>query len=79
MNLAVSDKVYMEVNAIANETIENIAISSLSKTQDPYSKEFLRQIKRFTDEPDKFKMNSTPKIPDGSPIGMDICSFNPNR
>ncbi|MEM1001127.1 MAG: zinc-dependent metalloprotease, partial [Bacteroidota bacterium] len=77
MNLAVSDKVYMEVNALANETIESIALSSLSKLEDTYAKEFMRQIKRFNDKPEEFKINSAPKIPDGSPIGMDICSYNP--
>jgi hypothetical protein len=34
-------------------------------------------IKEYFDEPQKFKAVPVPKIPDGSPIGMDICEFKP--
>jgi len=76
MNLAVSDKSFFEVKAYANESIEGIVRNYLMKAQDPESKEFLRQIKAFMEAPEDFKLNSAPKIPDGSPIGMDICNYN---
>jgi hypothetical protein len=33
--------------------------------------EMVRRINRFMEEPEDFKVIPTPKIPDGSPIGMD--------
>jgi hypothetical protein len=76
MNLAVSDKSFTEVKALANETIETIVKDFLMKSQNVENKEFLRLIKNFMEKPEDFKLNSAPKIPDGSPIGMDICNYN---
>jgi hypothetical protein len=78
MHLAVSEKAYFEVKAYAYEALKELAESTLKNSNDVYAKEFLRQIHNFMEEPEEFELYSTPKIPDGSPIGMDECSYNPN-
>ncbi len=40
-----------------------------------YNKGFIRSIDIFLKQPDKFKKEIAPKIPDGSPIGSISCSF----
>ena len=34
-------------------------------------------IKEFYEHPEKFKLEASPKIPDGSPIGSGVCNYNP--
>ncbi len=75
MNLAVNDKSYFQVNAIANEAIKSIFESLDNST---YSFQYKRLIKQFNEEPEEFKLEASPKIPDGSPIGSDICSYSSN-
>ena len=75
MNLAVSDKSYFQVNAIANKAIKSI-YDGLDNTA--YSNQYKRLIKRFNEEPEEFKLEASPKIPDGSPIGSDLCSYSSN-
>ncbi len=77
MNLAVSDNAYFQVNAIANKALTNIAMSSLSNNT--YGLQYTRLLKQFNDDPEKFKIPAAPGIPDGSPIGSDICSHNPSN
>ncbi|WP_115462881.1 zinc-dependent metalloprotease [Winogradskyella aurantiaca] len=78
MNLAVSEKASFEVNALAYSALEDIAKKWLSELDDPYAKQQLRLINQFKEDPEDFKLMSSPKIPDGSPIGMDVCNYNPN-
>ncbi|VAV86314.1 FIG00651791: hypothetical protein [hydrothermal vent metagenome] len=75
MNLAVNDNAYFQVNAIANKAIKSIYEGLDDST---YSNEYKRLIKHFNEEPKEFKLESSPKIPDGSPIGSDICSYSSN-
>lgn len=75
MNLAVNDNAYFQVNAIANNAIKTIS-SGLDNTA--YANQYKRLIKRFNEEPEEFKLQNAPKIPDGSPIGSDICSYSSN-
>ncbi len=76
MNLAVTDKAYFQVNAIANKALMDITRMSLGT--DAYNMQYIRLMKQFTDNPEKFKLQSSPKIPDGSPIGTDMCSYTSN-
>jgi len=84
MNLAVNDESYFQVRAIVNEEIENfsshfsIVIKSKHFSQKTYIDEYKRLIKRFKEHPEKFKLKNSPKIPDGSPIGSDMCNYNSN-
>lgn len=75
MNLAVSDKSYFQVNAIANKAIRSI-FEGLDNSV--YGNQYKRLIRRFNEEPEEFKLEVSPKIPDGSPIGSDICSYSSN-
>ena len=73
MNLAVNDNAYFQVNAIANKAIQTI-FEGLDNSV--YSNQYKRLIKRFNEEPEEFKLESSPKIPDGSPIGSDLCNYS---
>ena len=73
MNLASSNSSYLQTNAIAHEAIDKIAVAAGNSA---YGKQYQRLIKEFKDSPDKFKLKASPKIPDGSPIGTDVCSYN---
>jgi hypothetical protein len=75
MNLAVNDNAYFQVNAIANKAIKSIFEGLYNST---YSSQYKRLIKRFNEEPEEFKLQTAPKIPDGSPIGSDMCSYTSN-
>ncbi|MDT0558802.1 zinc-dependent metalloprotease [Ichthyenterobacterium sp. W332] len=75
MNLAISDRVHFQVNAYAQKAIEDI-LRVLDNTV--YGKQFKRIIADFYENPDDFKLINSPKIPDGSPIGSDLCSFTTN-
>ncbi|MBN4085119.1 zinc-dependent metalloprotease [Flavobacteriaceae bacterium AH-315-B10] len=75
MNLAVSEKAYFQVNAIANQTLNKL---SGIIDNDVYNNHYKQLIERFKKNPEKFKLEISPKIPDGSPIGSDICSYLSN-
>ncbi len=77
MNLAVSDQSFFQVKAIANKAIRDIAMKSLS-FNDAYKMQYALMMKQFSDDPNEFKLPSAPEIPDGSPIGSDMCNYNPN-
>ncbi|MGB3142519.1 MAG: zinc-dependent metalloprotease, partial [Maribacter sp.] len=70
MNLAVSEEVHPQVNAIATQKLKSIS-TQLAKSTDAISAEMVNRIKNFQEYPDKFEVVPSPKIPDGSPIGMD--------
>ena len=74
MNLATSDQSFFQVKAIANKAIRDIA--TLSFSRDTYKIQYILLMKQFTDNPNDFKLPSSPGIPDGSPIGSDICYYN---
>jgi len=71
MNLAAHDKVHPQVNAIANKVIGDLKSSLLTSGKNATAMEMVRRINTFNKNPDKFKVIATPKLPDGSPIGMD--------
>lgn len=68
MNLAVNKNVHPQVNAIANQAITEIGVKAMSKS-DLSKTEMLRRIIQFKEHPELFSPISSPKIPDGSPIG----------
>jgi hypothetical protein len=77
MSLATSEKSYFQVKAIANKFLSDFATTMPSLNfPEAYKIQFGLMIKEYFDEPQKFKAVPVPKIPDGSPIGMDSCSFN---
>ncbi|MGB6153569.1 MAG: zinc-dependent metalloprotease [Pricia sp.] len=71
MNLAASDAVHPQVNAIANQKIRGLMLdTALKMLDDPIKAEMGRRINAFYEHPEQFEVVPTPKIPDGSPIGM---------
>ena len=80
MNLAKTETVYPQVNAIAFAKIKGL-IPLLKKNtgnvnETMYNAYYLNQINTFLEKPDSFKiLPSSPKIPDGSPIGSFRCGF----
>lgn len=71
MNLAAHDGVHPQVNGIAMETLKKLKIEILGNDRNGTSAEMVRRIDAFVKAPNNFKVIPAPKIPDGSPIGMD--------
>lgn len=73
MNLSVSGKAYHEVSAVVN--LELMRLRNWLKKQEPIAHyvELDSRINKFIEEPEKFKVLPSPKIPDGSPIGSIQC------
>lgn len=79
MGLAVNDRAYDEVRAKAIARIKEIQSYASARTSRKtnedgvYYQYVASQIDRFMEEPEEFKIPSTIKAPDGSPIGS--CDF----
>ncbi|MGA8854832.1 MAG: hypothetical protein WB492_11710, partial [Christiangramia sp.] len=59
------------VRSLANEKIDELA-NWLRGKDNVVFKEMYRNIKRFREKPEEFKLEiNVPKIPDGSPIGAN--------
>jgi len=71
MNLAVGKNVHPQVNAIANSKLKELKTRILTDKKGVNAAELVRRIDNFFEAPGEFKVLSVPKIPDGSPIGMD--------
>ena len=78
-NLSVNDNSFFQVKAEANKEILRILAllnsKKYSKINNNYKSEYLNMIRKFKLEPELFKIMSSPKIPDGSPIGTDSCNY----
>ena len=72
MNLASNDKSFLQVKVKANNAINSLITNRKSS---PYNSHYEMMIKEFREHPEKFKIEATPKIPDGSPIGSDLCNY----
>ena len=76
LQLAVRDQTSSQARAISSYKINELEtwINTQIKTADDAQKAHLfygsEIIKRFKDDPDHFKKNTSVKMPDGSPIGM---------
>ena len=75
MNLASNDKSFLQVKWRTNEAINSVISKKRTPLYFPY---FESMLKEFREHPEKFKISATPKIPDGSPIGNDLCNYNSN-
>ncbi|PIB22958.1 zinc-dependent metalloprotease [Maribacter sp. 4G9] len=69
MNLAASDAVHPQVNAIANMQLKSL--NSVNMENAAIKGEINRRITNYYEHPSNFKVVPAPKLPDGSPIGMD--------
>ncbi|OUR90727.1 peptidase [Flavobacteriales bacterium 34_180_T64] len=75
MNLAVTENAFFQVNASAYNSILSIE-KILGESS--YDMQYKRLIKQFNKNPEEFKLEKSPKIPDGSPIGSDLCNYSQN-
>ena len=73
--LSANEKTYMQVNAIVNYKLDEIGKllknENSSGIQKMYNDEMIKSIENFKKNPATYKKAIAPKIPDGSPIGMD--------
>jgi hypothetical protein len=76
MNLATNNQSYFQVKAIANKAIRDITQKNFGLGAIQY--QYSLMIKEFYEHPEKFKIEASPKIPDGSPIGSVACSYYEN-
>ena len=74
MQLAVSDQSIPQVKAIALEGIRKVS-KKINDKSTPFEMFLLSEISKFNRAPEKFKKLTTPKIPDGSPIGSFKCGL----
>ncbi len=74
-NLAVNNKAISQVKAVATSNLLHIA-EDYVQSRDLDKQYMAREIYRFLEEPDKFEVIESPKIPDGSPIGSFECITN---
>ncbi len=74
MNLASHKEVHPQVNGIAMHQLKETKKFLLSGTKNPVSEEMVRRIDVFMKNPGAFNVIPSPKIPDGSPIGMDCMN-----
>lgn len=73
LGLAVNEKATPQVKAWTNASIDRLE-KWLKGKDEPIYRQMLRDLKEYRDNPDDFKLKiSTPKIPDGSPIGSFQC------
>jgi hypothetical protein len=79
MNLATSNQSYFQAKAKANDAINSISrIMVDKKNLNEYATQYQKIIQEFNEHPEKFELEPSPKIPDGSPIGSDVCDYSPN-
>ena len=71
--LAATKKVNPQVTAICHNSLRKLR-ATLVQNSDHDSREMVLRIDNYFEEPSKFKAVIAPKIPDGSPIGMD-CDY----
>ncbi len=71
--LVKSPKSIAQVKAQVNEKLDNF--NEYVSDRDPFGKQLLREIAEFRMHPEKYTIEDTPEIPDGSPIGNDCMSY----
>jgi len=71
LSLAASTDTAPQVNAIVNKQLQQLRTAWSTTGAGPQQAEMVRRIEQFYAHPELFKVPEVPKIPDGSPIGMD--------
>jgi hypothetical protein len=74
-SLALNNNTIPQIKGIVHSTID-ILYSKLEIKQDTFSKQLLREISNFREDPEEFNRIIPPVIPDGSPIGSFECFIN---
>jgi len=75
MAMGGDNRAYPQVTAITNFELMKLK-TLLSKDHiNPIALNMVKMIDGYLGNPKGYKSNSYPKIPDGSPIGSDLCSY----
>ncbi|WP_373075663.1 zinc-dependent metalloprotease, partial [Zeaxanthinibacter enoshimensis] len=74
MALAANQEVHPQVNALVHQELKDLRKTLQASSNDAMAAEMVRRIDRYYGHPELFKFPAAPKIPDGSPIGMDCMN-----
>lgn len=74
MALGAAEDTNPQVNASSHSKLRELRKRLISTGPDKDHQEMVRRIDTYFDDPSKYKSGKSPKIPDGSPIGM-FCGF----
>ena len=75
MSMSTNDKLMPQVQAIINFEMMKLKVILQVRHIDPIAMLMVKKIDSYLGNPSGFKATASPKIPDGSPIGNDICSY----
>jgi hypothetical protein len=75
---------FSQVQNISNDYLSKIILELLSKKRkdykfSKYSSHYIKMINDFYEDPEEYEIKDSLKIPDGSPIGTDNCSYIHSR
>jgi hypothetical protein len=70
-NLGANQQAIPQVKAIVNQELQNVKAWLLKNSNDANAKNMVAEIDSYFKNPSNYKLPAVPKIPDGSPIGMD--------
>ena len=78
MNLSRHSSTLPQVKGMAQDGLDQVR-AAMNSASSAFGREMVRQIDAFRKSPEKFEVFAVPNIPDGSPIGSEACTFNPDR
>lgn len=78
MALSASEKLMPQAQALVNFEVMKLKVKLQERRVDPMAMFMVKEIDKFLGNPKGFKAPSSPKIPDGSPIGSDSCFYHSN-
>lgn len=79
MRLAVTDAAYFQVQAQAFEALSQIqAFLVDKKNMVSYTAHYQHLLNVFFEHPEKFQLEAAPSLPDGAPIGIEMCNYLSN-
>jgi hypothetical protein len=78
MAISGDNKLLPQVQALINFEVMKLKVILQERRIDPVAMLLVKEIDKFLGNPSGYKAPEVPKIPDGSPIGTDACSYFSN-
>ena len=78
MAISGDNKLLPQVQALINFEVMKLKVILQERRIDPVAMLLVKEIDKFLGNPTGYKAPEVPKIPDGSPIGTDACSYFSN-
>jgi hypothetical protein len=78
MAIASNEKLMPQALAQINFEVMKIKVILQERRIDPMAILLVKEIEKYLGNPSGYKAPEVPKIPDGSPIGTDSCSYLSN-